>query len=137
MVKQTPAPHHFPLADAARGSVSPVSRRARIHADDFDYNIEAMDTLSVLRSRRSEILALAAKHGASNVRLFGSVVRGEDLEDSDVDFLVDMQENRSLFDLIGLQQDIEKAIGRKVDVLTPNGINRHLKDRIMDEAAPL
>lgn len=96
-----------------------------------------MSTLSILRSKRIEILALAAKHGASNVRLFGSVARGEDREDSDVDFLVDMQETRSLFDLIGLQQDIEKAIGRKVDVLTTNGINRYLKDRILNEAAPL
>lgn len=96
-----------------------------------------MNTLNTLQSRRAEILALAAKHGASNVRLFGSVARGEDREGSDVDFLVDMQESRSLFDLIGLQQDIEKAIGRKVDVLTPNAINRHLKDRILGEARPL
>lgn len=96
-----------------------------------------MNMLNILQSKRTEILALAAKHGASNVRLFGSVVRGEDREDSDVDFLVDMQETCSLFDLIGLQQDIEKAIGRKVDVLTANGINRYLKDRILHEAAPL
>ena len=96
-----------------------------------------MNTLSVLQSKRAEILALAAKHGASNVRLFGSVVRGEDQEDSDVDLLVDMQATRSLFDLIGLQQDIEKILGKKVDVLTPNGINRYLKDRILGEAAPL
>ena len=96
-----------------------------------------MNTLSVLQSKRAEILALAAKHGASNVRLFGSVVRGEDKEDSDVDLLVDMQATRSLFDLIGLQQDIEKILGKKVDVLTPNGINRYLKDRILGEAAPL
>lgn len=104
---------------------------------DLDYNAKIMSTLSTLQSKRAEILALAAKHGASNVRLFGSVIRGEDQEGSDVDFLVDMQENRSLFDLIGLQQDIEKAIGRRVDVLTPNSINRHLKDRILGEAAPL
>jgi len=93
--------------------------------------------LKILQSKKAEILALAAKHGASNVRLFGSVVRGEDREDSDVDFLVDMKETCSLFDLIGLQQDIEKTIGRRVDVLTPNAINRHLKDRILHEAAPL
>jgi predicted nucleotidyltransferase len=96
-----------------------------------------MSTLRILQDNRTEILALAAKHGASNVRLFGSVARGEDREESDVDFLVDMQETRSLFDLIGLQQDIEKVIGRKVDVLTSNGINRYLKDRILGEAAPL
>lgn len=93
-----------------------------------------MSTFNILQCKRAEILALAAKHGASNVRLFGSVVRGED---SDVDLLVDMQGTRSLFDLIGLQQDIEKAIGRKVDVLTPNGINRHMKDCTLHEAAPL
>lgn len=96
-----------------------------------------MSTLNIIQSKRAVILALAAKHGASNVRLFGSVVRGEDREYSDADFLVDMQETRSLFDLIGLQQDIEKAIGRKVDVLSPNSINRYLKDRILHEAAPL
>ena len=96
-----------------------------------------MNTLNFLQSKRTEILALAAKHGASNVRLFGSVIRDEDRDGSDVDFLVDMQENRSLFDLIGLQQDLEKAIGRKVDLLTPNGINRYLKDRILAESVPL
>lgn len=96
-----------------------------------------MNTLNLLQSKRTEILALAAKHGASNVRLFGSVIRAGDRDGSDVDFLVDMQETRSLFDLIGLQQDLEKVIGRKVDVLTPNGINRYLKDRILAEAVPL
>lgn len=96
-----------------------------------------MNTLNFLQSKRTEILALAAKHGASNVRLFGSVIRDEDRDGSDVDFLVDMQDTRSLFDLIGLQQDLEKAIGRKVDLLTPNGINRYLKDRILAEAVPL
>ena len=95
-----------------------------------------MDTLSFLQRKRAEILALAAKHGACNVRLFGSALRGKAQEASDIDFLVDMQETRSLYDLIGLQQDLQKAIGRKVDVLTPNGINRYLKDRILGEAAP-
>ena len=96
-----------------------------------------MNMLKILQDKRTEILALAAKHGASNVRLFGSVICGEDRDGSDVDFLVDMQDTRSLFDLIGLQQDLEKAIGRKVDLLTPNGINRYLKDRILAEAVPL
>jgi predicted nucleotidyltransferase len=103
----------------------------------MDYNAKIMSTLNLLRIKRAEILALAIQHGASNVRLFGSVVRGEDREDSDIDFLVDMQETRSLFDLIGLQQDIERVLGKKVDVLTPNGINRYLKDRILGESVPL
>jgi hypothetical protein len=103
----------------------------------MEYNSAIMSTLKILQSKRAEILTLAAKHGASNVRLFGSILRGEDHENSDVDLLVDMQDTRSLFDLIGLQQDLEKILGRKVDVLTENGINRHLRDRILSEAAPL
>ena len=103
----------------------------------MDYNLLMMETFNTLQVKKTEILALATKHGASNVRLFGSVVRGEEQQDSDVDLLVDMQENRSLFDLIGLQQDIEKILDRKVDILTPNGINRYLKERILAEAAAL
>lgn len=96
-----------------------------------------MNTLQLLRNKRVELLAIAARHGARNVRVFGSVVRGEDIEDSDLDLLVDMQEGRSLYDLVGLQQDIEKLLGRKADVLTESGINRYLKDRILGEAKPL
>jgi predicted nucleotidyltransferase len=91
----------------------------------------------MLKNKRAELLALSAKHGANNIRLFGSVVRGDDRDGSDVDFLVDMQKSSNLFDLIGLQQDLEKAIDRKVNVLTPNGINRYLKERILGEAVPL
>lgn len=96
-----------------------------------------MTTLETLQSRRAEILELASKHGAANVRVFGSVARGEDTENSDIDFLVDMQEGRTLYDLIGLQLDIEKALGKHTDVLTPDGINRYLKDQILTEARPL
>lgn len=96
-----------------------------------------MNMLTTLKNKRLEILALAAKHGASNVRLFGSVVRGEDNLESDVDLLVDMQASRSLFDLIELKEDIELCLGKKVDLLTSNGINRHLKNRILGEAMPL
>jgi len=96
-----------------------------------------MSTLEMLKKSRAEILAIAAKHGASNVRIFGSVVRGEDTEESDVDVLVDMAADRSLYDLVGFQQEIEALVGRKADVLTENGLNRYLKDRILAEAAPL
>lgn len=96
-----------------------------------------MSTLEMLKKSRAEILAIAAKHGASNVRIFGSVVRGEDTEESDVDVLVDMAADRSLYDLVGFQQEIEALVGRKADGLTENGLNRYLKDRILAEAAPL
>lgn len=96
-----------------------------------------MNTLDLMKSRRDEILAIAAKHGAANIRIFGSVVRGEDRDDSDVDVLVDMADDRSLYDLVGLQQDIESLLGRKADVLTTDSLHPRLKDRILAEALPL
>jgi len=96
-----------------------------------------MNTLARLKSQRTQLVTIARRHGASNVRVFGSVVRGEDTQDSDVDFLVDMEDGRSLLDLAGLQQDFERVLGRKVDVLTVPGVNPYLKDRILREAQAL
>jgi predicted nucleotidyltransferase len=96
-----------------------------------------MNTFNLLRQRKPEILAIAALHGVVNVRVFGSVARGEDSESSDIDLLVSMDKNRSLYDLIGFQQDIEKTLGRSADVLTENGINRYLRDQILGEATAL
>jgi predicted nucleotidyltransferase len=96
-----------------------------------------MSTLDSLLQRKTEILAIAARHGAGNVRVFGSVAREDDANNSDIDLLVSMEENRTLYDLIGLKQDMEKLFGRKTDVLSDNAINHHLKDRILGEARPL
>ncbi len=96
-----------------------------------------MNTRELLQEKRAEILAIAAKHGASNVRIFGSVARGEDTTSSDVDILVDMHGDRSLLDLVALKQDIEELLGRKADVLTEESISRYLRDRIRAEARPL
>ena len=91
----------------------------------------------LLRAKREDILRLAVKHGAGNIRLFGSVARGEAQSDSDVDLLVQMEEGRSLLDLVRFWQDLEELLGRKVDVLTDGGISPYLKDRIYAEAVPL
>ncbi len=96
-----------------------------------------MNTRELLRKKRAEILAIAAKHGASNVRIFGSVARGEYTTTSDVDILVDMHGDRSLLDLVALKQDIEELLGRRADVLTEESISRYLRDRIRAEARPL
>ncbi len=96
-----------------------------------------MSTFEKLQRQRPQLMAIAHRHGATNVRVFGSVVRGEDTETSDVDFLVDMQEGRSLLDLVGLQQDFEQFLGQRIDVLTERGLNRYLKERILTEARPL
>jgi predicted nucleotidyltransferase len=71
-----------------------------------------------LRQKRHDILRIAAQYGARNLRVFGSVARGGDQEQSDVDLLVDMDPDRSLFDVVGLGQDLEELLDRKVDVLT-------------------
>lgn len=91
----------------------------------------------ILSSKRGEILRLAAKHGARNVRVFGSVARGDATESSDVDFLVDMEPGRSLFDMGGLLMDLRELLGRDVDLVTENGLYWLLRRRILKEARPL
>jgi uncharacterized protein len=76
----------------------------------------------IIGEKRSAILQLAARYGASNVRVFGSVARGEAGSDSDVDLLVTFPEDRSIFDLIGLWLDLKQLIGREVSLI-PDGID--------------
>lgn len=97
----------------------------------------AMKLDQVLRERREEILRIAAKHGARNVRVFGSAARGEAGGESDIDFLVDMEPGRSLFDLGGLQTDLKNLLGCEVDVVTEGGLYWLLRRRILKEARAL
>lgn len=92
---------------------------------------------TVVRAHRDEILAIATRHGATNVRVFGSVVRGEAGPDSDVDFLVDLESGRSLLDLAKLLVDLEHLLRRRVDVVTENGLRPHVKEPILREAVAL
>ena len=91
----------------------------------------------ILQSRRQDILALAARRGARNVRVFGSVVRGEARPDSDVDFLVDLDPDRSLLDLGGLLVDLERLLDLEVDLVTEAGLRPRLRQQILAEARPL
>ena len=93
--------------------------------------------LEALRSHRRAILEVAARHGARNVRVFGSTVRGDDGPKSDVDFLVDVEPGRSLLDVIALEQDLEELLGRRVEVLTDGGLSPYLQERILTEARAL
>ncbi len=86
---------------------------------------------------RREILDMAARHGARNIRVFGSVARGDDRPDSDLDLLVDVEPGRTLLDLIALEQDLQELLGRRVDVLTEGGLSPYLQERILAEAASL
>ena len=96
-----------------------------------------MDLRDFVQSRREEILRIAATHGARNVRLFGSVARGDAREDSAIDLLVDLEPGRSLFDLGGLLVDLEQFLGRAVDVVTERGLRERIRPRVLAEAVPL
>jgi len=96
-----------------------------------------MGIADLLKFKRGEILRLAREHGARNVRVFGSVARGEARPDSDIDFLLDMEGGRSLLDLIEFGQALEELHRRKLDILTDGGLSPYLKDRIHAEASPL
>ncbi len=96
-----------------------------------------MGVLELLRQRRNEILKLASQHGARNVRVFGSAARGEADGDSDIDFLVELELGRTLFDLGALLMDLQDLLGRKVDIITDDSIYWLLRRRILKEAVSL
>ncbi len=91
----------------------------------------------IIQDRKEQILALAAKYGASNIRIFGSVANGTADENSDIDFLVDLEKDRSLFDLGGLLMDLQELFHRKVDVVTENSLHWYIKKQILNEAKPI
>ena len=88
----------------------------------------------LLRDKRDEILQIAARHGASSVRIFGSVARGEATAQSDVDFLVELERGRSLLDHAALMVDLENLLGRRVDVATERGLKPRVREQILTEA---
>jgi predicted nucleotidyltransferase len=97
-----------------------------------------MPTLDGLRAeKRDAVLSLAAKYGAYNVRVFGSVARGEATADSDLDLLVDWAPDRSLLDHVGFVQDLEELLGIKVQVATQKSLHWYIRVRVMREARPL
>ena len=91
----------------------------------------------LLKAKREEILEVCARYGARQVRVFGSVARGEADEQSDIDFLVELEPGRTLLDLGGLQYDLEQLLGRRVDVVTERGLKPRIRERVLREAVPL
>ncbi len=91
----------------------------------------------LLKEKRQDILRIAAQHGAYNVRVFGSIVRGEAGPDSDIDLLVDMEPERSLLDMAGLAVDMQELLKCKVDIVTEASIYWLIRRRILKEARPL
>ncbi len=92
---------------------------------------------ALLAARKPRIEALAKKRGLHNLRIFGSVARGEADDASDVDLLVDASKGTSLIDLIGFQRELQELLGRKVDVVTPAGLPPEIRARALAEATPL
>lgn len=98
----------------------------------------AVMLLNTLQEKREEILQVATKHGAFNVRVFGSVVRGEETSRSDIDFLVDYDRDKTTpWFPGGLLMDWQDLLGRKVDVVTESGISPLIRERVLSEAKPL
>lgn len=96
-----------------------------------------MQTKQLLYEKRGDILRVAAKHGAHNVRIFGSAVRGDDRPDSDIDFLVDVGPTTSSWFPAGLILELEEILGRRVEIVTQKALNPYLREYVLREAMPL
>jgi hypothetical protein len=101
------------------------------------YKKKPMNLSQLLQQNRRQVLEIAAGHGARNVRLFGSVARGEATETSDLDLLIEMAPERTLLDVIAIKQDLEELLGCKVDVVTEAAISPYLRDKVLHEAVRL
>lgn len=116
-----------------------------VHAAGLELSIELVEVRSLpdtptgrqLGSKRDQILSIAAGRGASNVRVFGSVARGEDHDRSDVDLLVDLADNVGLVGLIGLERELEELLNREVDVVPARSLKPALAARVLAEAIAL
>ena len=93
--------------------------------------------LGAVHDARERLLEAALRHGLRDVRVFGSVARGEETEDSDIDLLVDLEPGRTLIDLIGFQQEAEKILGVNVDAVTERFLKRRVRARAIRDARPL
>ncbi len=91
----------------------------------------------LLREKRDEILEIAKRYGARNLRVFGSVARGDAGPESDVDFLVELEPGRNLFDLGGFLYEVRELLGCAVDVVTEKGLREHVRPNVLKEAIPL
>lgn len=94
-------------------------------------------SLHKLKRKRKQILAIAKKHGATHVRVFGSVARGEDKQTSDIDLLVKLAAKPSPWFPAGMTNELETLLGRRVEIVTERGLNPHLRKYVLKEAVPL
>jgi len=91
----------------------------------------------IIKNKRDEIIRVARAYGAGNLRLFGSLARGEGTGESDIDLLVDLSPGTSLLDMIAIKQEIEELTGCKVDLVTPAALSPYIRDQVLKDAVPL
>ncbi len=96
-----------------------------------------MAKILILENLATDIKTIARRHGAENLRVFGSFAKGAQTASSDLDLLVDFEPGRDLLDLVGLKQDLEERLGLRVDVVTEQGMSPYLRSRILEEARPM
>jgi predicted nucleotidyltransferase len=96
-----------------------------------------MEIEQILKERRGDILKIASKHGAENIRIFGSTLRGDRRPESDLDLLVDVKPVHSSWFPASFMVELESFLGLKVDIVTPDSIHWYIRDRILKEARPL
>ncbi len=125
------------------------SGRRRLYAEELARIAEALrrpadwflrpdrDLPALLREKRGEILAIAERHGASNVRVFGSIARGEATPDSDIDLLVDLKDDGSLLDIVRLELELRELLECDVDIGTADSLKQRIRDRALQEAIAL
>ena len=106
----------------------------RVAGSGFIENRTSMDSVE---SVREQVVPALKRHGVVRAALFGSVVRGDARDDSDVDFLVEFEKGKSLFDLVDLQFELEEILGRKADVVTYSGLHKRIRDRVLQEQVHL
>ena len=96
-----------------------------------------MELNQLIQKEREQILRIAGRYGATKLRIFGSVARGQATDKSDVDILVEFQPQTSLLDHVAFMQDLEELLGRKVDIVNERALHWYIRDRVLQEARPL
>lgn len=114
-----------------------VGRTARANYHSNSPSPISMTASDTLKRHRADVLRLAAHYGATDVRVFGSVARGDADESSDIDLLVRMSPGRSVFDIGGLLMDLQDLLGRRVDVVTERGLRPRIREQVLREAVPV
>jgi uncharacterized protein len=130
-------PNLKPQIDAELGLMISRAELTKSLESKVSKNKTSTSFRELLQAKREDILRTAIRYGAFNVRVFGSVARGEADAESDIDLLVDVEPGRTLFDLSELLMDLQDLLGHNVDIVTEKGLNNRIRQRVLKEAVPL